>query len=354
MNNQKFQIVLILLLIILGISASQLAEFNIVKTKLTNLSDFKFINEKNEITGFDEAEMESPDTEEVTASSTEETSNKVSEKTANNKSNNSDKISYKQNLNIKGEEVLVNWPTEFTGKTKKEIYNIRKKFIKESIFAREYYEPSEEVFGQIADKKPWIGADVCIMPNSNLQTTKGPSEESRFINNPTLLVAIEFPFRFPRPKDDSWCTKRETILLPQKIYYSAKAKEITVVYGWLPFTTNGNSAFYMFNGVNARDLGYKYAYVDLSKSTYKPAFTASSNLGNSVHEFQDFIHLGSSCGVAGGCNNGSPRMTFAEFRDDFTKYTKRYQEIYIKLWKERPSSPQDNADITERIILNWS
>ena len=30
----------------------------------------------------------------------------------------------------------------------------------------------------------------------------------------------------------------------------------------------------------------------------------------------NFIHLGSSCKVKGGCNNGSPRQEFVEFKND--------------------------------------
>ena len=78
------------------------------------------------------------------------------------------------------------------------------------------------------------------------------------------------------------------------------------------------------------------------------------NLGTSVHEFQNYIHVGGSCGREGGCNNGSPRQSFSEFKSNATKYNYQNREIYIKLWKSMPTSPQSPADITERIILKWS
>ena len=129
---------------------------------------------------------------------------------------------------------------------------------------------------------------------------------------------------------------------------------IIVKYYHLPFTTNNNPSFYMFNGVNARDLGYKYAYLDKKKSTYDVDFISSDNLSTGIQEFQNFIHLGSSCGHEGGCNNGSPRQHFLEFKSNETSYNYENRYIQIKLWKNKPKSPEDPADITERIILRWS
>ena len=129
---------------------------------------------------------------------------------------------------------------------------------------------------------------------------------------------------------------------------------IIVKYYHLPFTTNNNPSFYTFNGVNARDLGYKYAYLDKKKSTYDVDFISSDNLSTGIQEFQNFIHLGSSCRHEGGCNNGSPRQHFLEFKSNETSYNYENRYIQIKLWKNKPKSPEDPADITERIILSWS
>ena len=248
--------------------------------------------------------------------------------------------------------VNVNMPVPLSGKSKNEIYKIRKSYVISSIFANTKYEPSERVFGQIVSGKPWISANVCAEPNTGLLGISGPSEESRFINNPTMLVAIEYPF-IVRYNNDI-CTRSTSQLIPRKIAYTPSRKEITVVYYHLPFTTNNNSSFYTFNGLNAVDFGYKYAYIDNSKSSYVVDFINSSNLSNGVHEFQNFIHLGGSCGHSGGCNNGSPRQGFAEFKSNATKYNYENREIYIKLWKSRPNSPADKPDMVERIILRWS
>ncbi len=259
---------------------------------------------------------------------------------------------YEQGL---GENLGVNPIVYLSGKSKAEIYRLRKKFVAQSIFANANYQPSEEVFGGIVDGKPWIDANPCTIGSTGLQGTNKESEESRFISNPNMLVAIEYPFNFSNYKSQSWCEESETKLIPLEIRYLKEKNEIIVVYNYLPFMAPvGNKWFYVFNGINARDFGYKYAYVDNSKSTYKPHYKDPVNISNSVIEFQNFIHLGGACGHEGGCNNGSPRQTFLEFQDNFTEYKYKYREIYIKLWKNRPASTNSPADITERIILKWS
>lgn len=321
MQNQKFYLVFFICLITIAIFAIKHSELNL----LTNNTEF------SDSTGFESASMSYDDTK------------KEEKITSNNK------IQYASDA----ENIVVNPPTPLSGKTKSEIYRARKEFVKRSIFARANYEPSEDVFGGIESGKPWISANVCAQPDTGHLGITGPSEESRFINNPTMLVAIEYPF-VVHYTDLKICEGSNSELIPTKITYSPSKKEITVTYYHLPFTTNNNSSFYMFNGVNARDLGYKYAYLDSSKSTYKVDFTNSDNLSTRVHEFQNFIHLGSSCGHEGGCNNGSPRQSFLEFKSNATEYNSKNKEIYIKLWKSMPKSPDAPADVTERIILKWS
>lgn len=251
------------------------------------------------------------------------------------------------------QEILVNQPIGLSGKSKDEIYNIRKKYVSQSIFAAPDYEPSDEVFGGIESGKPWIENNICKEPdNSSAMRHNKASEETRFINNPALLVAIEYPFSFSDYPNEEWCADPENNLIPDSIQYDGDKKEITVYYTMLPFKIHDNFSFYQFNGINARDLGYNYAYVDKGKSTFNVKFTDSNNMGNSVISFQNYIHLGSSCGVSGGCNNGSPRQSFLEFRYEEDDYSDEYDgTIYIKLWKSQPASYTDTADITEKIII---
>ena len=244
--------------------------------------------------------------------------------------------------------VSVNYPVSLSYKSKKDILALRKLYVEDSIFASPDYEPSEIVFGQIVSGKPWNSVNFCEDKKAKASIITGPSEESRFINNPTMLVALEYPYRFGEDPADYFCNSPENQLIPVKISYSKSKNEIIVKYSKLPFDAS-TSYFYQFNGVNAHDFGYKYAYVDLSRSSLNFKFSyRANNMSTDVQQFRNFIHLGSSCGHVGGCNNGSPRQIFSEFN---YKKGNGGGEIYIKLWKERPYDKNAPADITERIII---
>ena len=49
-------------------------------------------------------------------------------------------------------KIYIAQPIPLSYKSKQEIYNIRKNAVKKSIFNYDYYEPSNEVFGQIEDE----------------------------------------------------------------------------------------------------------------------------------------------------------------------------------------------------------
>lgn len=238
-------------------------------------------------------------------------------------------------------------PMSFSYKTKQEIYNLRKNAVAKSIFKNPNYEPSGEVFGQIEDNKPWVSMNACFFGNKACIT--GDSEESRFVLNPTILVAIEYVY-------GAYCTTGQYIpnLQAKSIKYSKSKNEIVVTYDKLKHQTLDRNTEYSFKGLNARDLGYKYAYIDKEKSTYNLIFTdKNNNISTNIAEFQDFLHTGGSCGHEGGCNNGSPHQPMLDFENshrDGTSYQNN-KEIYIKLWKVKPNSPQDKPDIVERIII---
>lgn len=240
-----------------------------------------------------------------------------------------------------------NYPENLSGKTKEEIFDIRKEYVSKSIFADENYTPSEEVFGQIESGKPWMSLNIC-KEKGEPNNTFGPSEEGRFIYNPSVLVALDHPFIFYSSQKE-WCTSDLNNLIPKEVSYNKTTREITVVYSALPFKTSKD--FYDFNGVNARDFGYNFIFLDLSKSTFAPEFLNRENISNSIWEFQNFIHLGGSCGVEGGCNNGSPAQPMLFFGNTGYNSDGKNGIIYLKLWKERPASPQDVPDIAEKIIL---
>lgn len=242
-------------------------------------------------------------------------------------------------------------PIPLSYKTKDEIYNLRKEAVKKSIFNSPEYQPSEEVFGEIEDKKPWIRDNICVPINTLEISISGNSEEARFILNPSALVMIDYPFI-------NGCEENKYIAHENasEIKYNSEKNEILVTYDMLNIPTLTNQSYYKFSGLNARDLGYKYGYIDKLKSTFELKFVNDENIGNSVTEFQDYLHTGSSCRHKGGCNNGSPLQPMLHFANPYIQNSeyKLDKEIYIKLWKNEPNSESDKPDIVERIIFRYS
>ena len=247
-------------------------------------------------------------------------------------------------------EIPVRAPVALSGASWQTVFDLRKKAVAQSPFAQENYRPLKAVFGSIVSGKPWYALTLCR--GRDHAQTKGPSEETRFINNPTALVAVEPFVVFPTARQYAWCLQDDYNALMQKITFDGKRKEITVTYLDLPLEPQENAhyAHYDLNGLNARDLGYPFVYVDMQRSTYKISFLHDSNASTDVYEFRNFLHVGGSCGVAGGCNNGSPYQPEMEF-DKPEQNATEPREIYLKLWKERPQSAQQTPDIVERIII---
>ncbi|MBQ8887224.1 MAG: hypothetical protein IJY61_05930 [Candidatus Gastranaerophilales bacterium] len=242
-------------------------------------------------------------------------------------------------------------PSALSYKSKEEIYKIRENAVQNSIFKNPNYHPSNAVFGQIESGKPWNSMRQCRYDATGVSDIKGPSEEGRYINNPELLVSFEYAYY------GYSCEERKTYELrysrPESITYDKKKNEIEVVFGGFPYCTHQN-AYYGFKGLNARDLGYKYIYVDKEKSTFDLDFVEEFNVSNSVVELQDFIHVGGSCGHKEGCNNASPNQPPLNFYYPCTDGNGKLipnKTISVKLWKNRPNSPQDEPDITEKIVI---
>ncbi len=245
-----------------------------------------------------------------------------------------------------------NNPSKLSYKSKEEIYELRKHYVSKSIFANPDYEPSDAVFGQIESNKPWNSMKQCIYRSTNLSDIDGISEEGRYINNPELLVGVEYAFYGDYCED----RKSEELLYsrPLGITYDKEQKEIEVLFGGLPYCTYNGKTWYNFKGLNARDLGYKYAYIDKEKSTFDLKYVEQVNASNSIVELQDYIHVGGSCKHPGGCNNGSPNQPPLNFYypcANGNAKVEKNQTIYIKLWKNRPNSQEDTPDITEKIVI---
>lgn len=264
-------------------------------------------------------------------------------------------ISKNQRKEVYGnmELILPNNPPELSYKTKKEILDLRKQYVQNSFFANPNYQPSEEIFGGIVDGKPWVKFSNCFQDDGT-SNVDGKSYVGLFIANPSFPVLISYFYRYYENDNSEWvqwfCKNSPKRLLPYVAYYHKDKKEIEVLYPKLIKTYNNK--LYEFTGLNAKDFGYRYMYIDKAKSSYNIKFPAKDNVSNQIYEIQDYIHLGNSCKVKGGCNNISPYQPYFEFSvDEDSDNSPKGSQLYIKLWKNKPVSPDADADLAEKMMF---
>lgn len=255
------------------------------------------------------------------------------------------------------QSITVNPLSEYDYLTKKQIFDIRKEHVKNSLFAKENYEPDNSVFGSIVDNKPWWGTITCNQldyKGDYHERIEGPSKVSAQMNNPNALVGLSLPF-IPWEYDynQEFCTSDYGRFLPVSIQYDKKDNLIVSKYKltkrFLKYrsSVNGKMTRYpiQLSGLNARDFGYDYVYIYDSKNI--TMFEQNNNITEGIRNFTDYIHLGGSCKYKDGCNNISPM----QYDKIFTVY-KLPAEINLKLWKKRPANQYIKADMYYRIILN--
>lgn len=244
--------------------------------------------------------------------------------------------------------VPINEPIELDFLTKQKVFDIRKKYAAAcQPVVPKNYTPSEIVFGQITDGKPWWGLVGQDYYDAGQHSIDGLSEETRSINNPLLLfmldaiygiasVNLNGPDLYPKPISLTFKPSQKTISVVYDISGYNTAADNYLKTAVQENFVNENE--YLLQGVNARDFGYNFAY---AYSTQNIVFDDSSNnLSTNVQELVDFLHTGGSCGYEGGCNNGSPNQPYLHF-----KTTALPAQLSIKLWKKSPQNKDDSADI---------
>ena len=246
-------------------------------------------------------------------------------------------------------------PRNLNFKTNEEIFRVRKKMISTyPIFFKGKYEPqTSSVFRQIVEKKPWWGLKGLMCYGPGNLAIEGESDESRFIDNPFLLVTVEeghalvllkdkgnCPLSYPKPTKISFDSDKMTFYAS----YNVSSHDKVISNMARANRMKSSKMTYSFNGRNAVDFGVPYIYATSFKNLH---FTNSNNISKSVYKFKDFIHLGGSCGYPGGCNNGSPYQAETDFQID--KYP---ASISFKLWKHKPASVNEKADLTYEIRIN--
>jgi hypothetical protein len=243
-------------------------------------------------------------------------------------------------------QIPVNDPMEFNYKTKAEIYDIRKTFVAQSLFKNSSYQPSEAVFGKIEGGKPWRGLIREVCSNDARYASYGDSEESRFINNPSALIMLDGGLP---PDQEVFPCDREMFLLPQSITYYKKENTLKIQIPMKKFLETLQKNYrikFQINGLNARDFGYEWVYAD---SYGNVNFENKARVQAEPQQFKNFIHLGQSCGIAGGCNNGSPSQEELAF----FIFPAQPAKIHFKLWKNKPGTryKTDKADMNVELDL---
>lgn len=217
------------------------------------------------------------------------------------------------------------------------------------------YCPDHQIFDQIVDGKPWWSMEGSFVYGQGELSTKGNSEESRFILNPYLLVAanswsceiwdknkmsgkefadLNFPFCY----------------MPERATINPKEQKLVVTYDITAYHARLLSYDYCrkekstisdfgLTAYNARDFGYRYIYFD-PKGSINVLNTSDSKSKNNSVEIKQFIHCGGSCGLPSGCNNMSP----AQPEIDRLRLKGLPARASIKLWRQRPANINDKED----------
>jgi len=228
------------------------------------------------------------------------------------------------------------------GKSKNEILAMRKASTNEHPELQPIdYRPSQTVFGQIIDGKPWWGMYGMCGAGNGPKSIEGVSKESEFILNPYILIGLQnehsvimskvldAPIRivYPRPLSlhCDVTAKKFRIRYDVKSYLNAQV-----------YMSDPRKGILFLNTYNARDMGYNYFSVDIDSSRG----IEGTSMGRVVPNIQ-FLHCGQSCGYPGGCNNQSPDQP-----DAVVKVNDLPARATIKLWQNHPASPDDAGDAT--------
>lgn len=233
--------------------------------------------------------------------------------------------------------IKINDLSNYNNLTREQIYNFRKYYVNKTIFNNKEYVPSEDVFGGIKEKNKWVGirAFSCVGPNT--LAYQSMAKESKFINNPSVLVGIDYVYF---PKQYMHCSEADYIK-PKHLSFSKDENTFYLTYN---IPENQRERLFKLVGLNARDLGFKYGYC--RKANNIAFVNKTDNISKDIYEFKDAIRLDASCGVKGGCNNN---VSYQE--ELFFNIYSSPATFELKLWKEKPENIFANPDMKFTIIL---
>ncbi|VVC71978.1 Uncharacterised protein [uncultured archaeon] len=234
--------------------------------------------------------------------------------------------------------IAVSEPAEFDGLSKAAVYDLRKSAVNRHAQLLEgNYSPSESVFGQIADARPWIGIEGQFCNAGNIaRITEGASEESRFVLNPFLLLGADEMYSYG-PVEPCVPAYPHLVALT---YYPFQPRAVAR-YDLSRLVQEKEEAGLTRQGLfdpsriqlrlwtmNARDFGYSYVYADPAWSSGAVSIPEKGRVFEDACEMKNFVHNGGSCGISGGCNNGSPDQPELTIEVRNLPAT-----VYFRLWK---------------------
>lgn len=243
-------------------------------------------------------------------------------------------------------EVRVNPPEEFDFLKKSEIYEIRKKSVNAyplllKAFYTGEYKPLEEIFGQIEDGKSWWGTLGIYHYGPGLKSIEGPSEESRFICNPFIPVAL--CERWARGIRDPQLKPEAIFPEPVTVVWDIPGKKVTVKYNVENYLKKSEEVGDKRAGelkliaYNAKDLGYGYFHIYRGQTE-----NVDINPQSEALLIPQFLHTGNDSGYPGGSNNMSPGFPPLNI-----KLNSLPARLTVGLWKKKPSDLKSVPDITE-------
>ncbi len=267
--------------------------------------------------------------------------------------------------------IVLKQPIDLKGKTKDEILKLREEQLlwHWDVFGDEAYQPVPAILSAVDESRPWWGLDGEYHYGEGWtgeQNIEGPSEESRFLLNPLLLVALvdlEAVTDILKVDDstsnseDRWDSNIEE---KSPDFFPAYSGPRSLV--WWPAQSRAEARYdagshfrdfmegegasenleerrmiLWLTAYNAQDFGFHWAYISLEHSQ-------NVSHGNHLPEpfqLREFIHVGGSCGYPGGCNNASPFVKeLCCFRVSHFP-----AKVQVFLWKDKPDSAETTPDM---------
>ena len=213
------------------------------------------------------------------------------------------------------------WVNEDLPNDRAELFALRRQYVEAIRHLKIYpdpYEPSDAVFGQVADQEPWARTNGFYITNPQLLITPTP---------PNTITPIDYWAADKNPPGEQ--TIQHSVNKTTIRYNGISANH------WMSWVSEKGIRL---EDVNARDAGFNYAMLDLAASQNIDA-EKSGNMVRKPVPFKSFFHYGTNVSA----NNLSPAYPAMRIKlNDYQETAK----LNIKLWRDQPPDNHTAADYT--------